>query len=448
MESKNISKTGAEIEKLLKKGYEEIEAKRWDYAIIVFEKILSMSKGNRDALDGILEAHKAHANDAIASGNWGEASAAADTILGIAKENAFPYIIKILAGSQKNGLDSEIYLDLFFAEKFINRAPEDKRKRKNKEKDKIKYQELIKLYESVLLYADKGFANDIQEKAKEAIYSTVCENFNNLEIEKAEELLHYIENYKDIEEKTKEAKYNRACKLATDGQCASAKEAFEALFGYKDSGNRAYLCESYIELEASASNHLKSYAKEISELKSKSDKARSRMEFTIFPVVQFSLMVLTVLLVVFGFVNGYYFDLPSVFSIIYLIISIAVYIGLVCTIYHKRSRFSSIFPDYNWGRDPEGDIQYLAGIVTMGIIFSLATPVTSVMDLFGFFKDLLTAKKEFKKVSEEIEKFCDKLKYLLETMLGDEVETFEADAKGVGFMVGYGKALIEKYSKI
>jgi hypothetical protein len=28
------------------------------------------------------------------------------------------------------------------------------------------------------------------------------------------------------------------------------------------------------------------------------------------------------------------------------------------------------------------------------------------------------------------------------------VETFEADAKGVGFMVGYGKALIEKHSKI
>ena len=146
----------------------------------------------------------------------------------------------------------------------------------------------------------------------------------------------------------------------------------------------------------------------------------------------------------------YYFNLPSFFSIVYLIISIVVYVALVCTIYPKPSMFHSLFPDTFLypGDDPEGVTYYYIGILAMGIILSLTTPVTSVMGLVGFLKDMLTAKKEVAKVTAEIEKFCDKLKYLLETMIGDEVETFESDAEAIGFMQGYGKALIEKYSKI
>jgi hypothetical protein len=447
MESKNISTKSAEIDKFLKKGYEEIEAKRWEYALIVFEKVLSISKGNKEALAGILETHKAHANDEIANGNWSEAIKTADTILGIAKDNPFPYIIKILANCYKKELDSEIFLDLFF----ISKAKSDEEssgKRKSKERNKIKYQSIIKLYDSVLLYADEEFKHTIEEKAKEAIYGTVCEHFDKLEIDKAEALLPYIKNYRDIAEKTEDAKYNHACKLATEGQCALAKKEFEKLGGYKDSGNRAYLCESYSDLDKSAQEHLKSYAKDIADLKNRATRAQSKKEFKIHPFLQFFLMAVTVVLVVFGFVGGYYFALPSPISIVYLVASVVVFIGLICTIYPKSSMFHSLFPDYNWGKDPEGDVSYFAGIAIMGFFLALTTPVTSIMGLVGFLRDFLTAKKEIRKVSEETAQFQDKLKYLLETMIGDEIETFESDAESVGFMQGYGKALIEKYSKI
>ena len=127
METKNISQKDTEIEKLLKKGYEEIEAKRWDYAIIVFEKVLSIELFNNDALSGILKTHYAHANDELQNENWDAAISVANQILSInsslehpfsIKSFEFPYLIRILAYNKRKDLDEQILCDIFFAYKF------------------------------------------------------------------------------------------------------------------------------------------------------------------------------------------------------------------------------------------------------------------------------------------------------------------------------------------
>ena len=55
---------------------------------------------------------------------------------------------------------------------------------------------------------------------------------------------------------------------------------------------------------------------------------------------------------------------------------------------------------------------------------------------------------KFHRLQNRYNELCDELAFTLKTMLGDEIDTFESDAVNMGFMVGYGKAVIEKYSKI
>ena len=87
------------------------------------------------------------------------------------------------------------------------------------------------------------------------------------------------------------------------------------------------------------------------------------------------------------------------------------------------------------------------------MLFALIyVPVQILIDLINILINIVKSKKmltsSLKKYNLEISELEVKLKYLLETTIGDEVETFESEAEGIGFMVGYGKALIEKYSSI
>ena len=55
---------------------------------------------------------------------------------------------------------------------------------------------------------------------------------------------------------------------------------------------------------------------------------------------------------------------------------------------------------------------------------------------------------KFYSVQNRYSELCEELRFKLNTMLGEEIETFESEAASLNFMVGRGKAIIEKYSKI
>ena len=55
---------------------------------------------------------------------------------------------------------------------------------------------------------------------------------------------------------------------------------------------------------------------------------------------------------------------------------------------------------------------------------------------------------KFKNTIEQYNKLCEELRFTLETMLGEEIETFESDASSLGFMRGRSKEILDKYSKI
>jgi hypothetical protein len=63
-------------------------------------------------------------------------------------------------------------------------------------------------------------------------------------------------------------------------------------------------------------------------------------------------------------------------------------------------------------------------------------------------RDMKNISSELSVLSGEQSKLQEKLNYLLKTMIGDEIESFESEAESVGFMVGWGKELIKKYSEI
>jgi hypothetical protein len=54
----------------------------------------------------------------------------------------------------------------------------------------------------------------------------------------------------------------------------------------------------------------------------------------------------------------------------------------------------------------------------------------------------------FHSLQNKYVELCEELRFTLETMLGEEIETFESEASSTGFMKSQGKEIIEKYSKI
>ena len=76
-----------------------------------------------------------------------------------------------------------------------------------------------------------------------------------------------------------------------------------------------------------------------------------------------------------------------------------------------------------------------------------------VAALRGIIDDIKEIKKKYdimalERVLNEMKSKKELVIYKIQTMLGDEIETFEYEAEALGFMVGYGKALIDKYTTI
>ena len=429
METKNISPKSIEIEKWFKKGYKEIEAKRWDYAIIVFEKILAMDKNNKDASLAILKTHEEHANYELQNKNWGKASEIADTLLSLNPNESLPYRIKLLAISQKLDFDNDIFLDLFFTVK-------DEKKVQNKN--------IITHYKNFLLHTNKEFTDIIINNAKESIYNIACHGLHSGDISAVASLLKYIEDYKDITDRFFEAKYQRACNLANTenvSEIIEAKLHFEELGEYRDAATKAYLCDSYITLDEKASYHQKQYILKRKQLQSQKNDIKRSFSLTTNTLSKQELFFRTsTLLFIFALILMSILIITDTFIPEYIII-FSILFFIFCAATAK---------EFGADKDAPTILQLLFPLF---MLFALIyVPVQILIDLINIVINIVKSKKmltsSLKKYNLEISELEVKLKYLLETTIGDEVETFESEAEGIGFMVGYGKALIEKYSSI
>lgn len=55
---------------------------------------------------------------------------------------------------------------------------------------------------------------------------------------------------------------------------------------------------------------------------------------------------------------------------------------------------------------------------------------------------------KFYRTQKKYNALCEELRFTLETMLGEEIDTFESEALSLGFMRGKGKEILDKYSRI
>jgi hypothetical protein len=55
---------------------------------------------------------------------------------------------------------------------------------------------------------------------------------------------------------------------------------------------------------------------------------------------------------------------------------------------------------------------------------------------------------KFYRTQKKYNALCEELRFTLETMLGEEIDTFESEATSLRFMSGKGKEILEKYSRI
>ena len=59
-----------------------------------------------------------------------------------------------------------------------------------------------------------------------------------------------------------------------------------------------------------------------------------------------------------------------------------------------------------------------------------------------------TLEKDFARIKKRYKELNEELRFTLETMLEEDIQTFEYEAAGLGMMVGYGKKVIDKYSDL
>ncbi len=55
---------------------------------------------------------------------------------------------------------------------------------------------------------------------------------------------------------------------------------------------------------------------------------------------------------------------------------------------------------------------------------------------------------DFRRVTKRYGELCEELRFTLETMLGEETDTFESEASSLRFMMGKSKEVLDKYSRI
>jgi len=99
---------------------------------------------------------------------------------------------------------------------------------------------------------------------------------------------------------------------------------------------------------------------------------------------------------------------------------------------------------FKYGYDGAYGYAILAIIfVFYGGIFAVCGIVSKINKLKSEY-DIVALKRTL----EDIKSKKEIALYKIQTMLGDDIATFEYEAEALGFMVGYGKALVEKYTTI
>ena len=332
MESKNLSIQWIRIRDDLKKGYDELEGGRFNFAHIVFDKVLSMDEN-------------------CGSAYLGKALADMEQ--------------KSLLSAFENNLMGELYRKLFHTSDKIRNA----------------------------VLSDQEIKNSIFEYG----YNSA----ENIDCKDAKAILEFLQKH-----------------------------------NYKDSTSRIYMCESYIELEKKASNYQEKYRQKIS------------AEFPVAPIA----------------------ETPLPGGLKKLITNEAETARKYPGIIGELKRIDYLYRDAQVPKKSPQSKTKISDWMSFKnwVIFFLLLYVWPIAVIYlivrydKYNKGKIKPKKasaqsreemdfyenEFKRVIKRYNALSEELCFTLETMLGEEAETFESEARSLGFMVGRGKELIEKYSKI
>ena len=331
MESKNLSMQWMRVREDLKKGYGELEEGKYNFAQIVFDKVISEDEN-------------------CGSAYLGKALADLEQ--------------KSLVSAFENGLMSDIYRKLFFTSDKICSA----------------------------VLSDGELAQKIFEYGYDSV--------EKLEAEDALLILKFLEKH-----------------------------------SYKDATSRIYMCESYAELESKAQNYQWEYQQKID------------AEFPVAPIDEEPLPDGLKHLITEEEAAKKY---PGILD--YLKQIDFLYRAAQVANKPKETKVSDWMSTSNW--------------IIFGILVYFFWPAAVIYILYRYNKygkpDAPNAKKgdyadhgqmefyeeDFRRVTKRYGELCEELRFALETMLGEEIDTFESEARSLRFMVGKGRETLDKYSKI
>jgi len=330
MESKNISMQWVHISEDLQKGYHELEEGRYNFAIIVFDKVIGM-------------------DDNCGSAYLGKALAEAEQ--------------KTLLGALENSLMGELYRKLFFTSDKIRNA----------------------------VLSDPELSNKLFEYG-----------YNSAEYHSAEDaklILEFLESR-----------------------------------NFKEATSRIYMCESYDMLEKKAKNYRENYREKL-ESKTPADKT--------FPTVQGAKRLIQDENALAASYPGIIGELKSI------------------DYYYQEAQIAKPQAQKSGGSDWMSSDAWVVAIV----LFLIIWPAAIIYLVYRYNKYGGEAKPAAQNATVDLERMeflenkfhntlkkynelCEELRFTLETMLGEEIDTFESDASSLRFMIGKGKEILDKYSRI
>ena len=350
MESKNISRHGAQVREYLNRGYSELENGNWEFAKISFDKVIMMEKDNGSAFVG----------KALASMRMESLRAVID-----------------------NGILYELLGELFG----------------------------VKIYDHYEFYSHNC----------DEISAAIC----------ADEIFRRA---------LAECTYDEACNLVDDKKIERAFDLFvilrDCLGGYEDSGNKLYLCEKYLEIKGKAQqfyktskyykNDEKIIEEELDSLTEEANEINKYKKINLYYLGASWGLVLYIMIAsqidFYGipFIGDFLRVLPI---IVFLFQCVIGYITLKFTL----KKDENIWPF---------------------VIFGFFGSVKSFMSIKERYENVNTKIQECSDRLYPIEKLKEEFIYKIQTMLGEDIEIFEYEAKGLDFMVGYGNSIIENYTNI
>ena len=234
--------------------------------------------------------------------------------------------------------------------------------------------------------------------------------------------------------------YSAACDFANDKKIKYAIDLFailrDCMGGYEDSSDKLHLCQSYSEIEEKESHFYKSskyyindekdILERISVLENNNNELNKYKRInTYFLASSWGLIAYCWLLRYISFV-----DIPIVGRFFSFLPMIAFLFQ--CVVGYITLKFVLNKDEKMW----------------VFVIFGFVGSVKAFLRIKEKITNIDKEIKECKEILSCIEKSKEELVYKIQTMLGEDIEIFEYEAKGLDFMVGYGNALVEKYKTI